>query len=291
MIIVFFLLYDIDVDLERLYDQATTRLVSFQTVKDSAVKKFVTLGTSPYSSDTTIRFLVSKFDTKSAIARHTLKDILKEIGIPAIQWIVYNLDYRGGDEEARSLKQSLWVLGEIGDAQIIEPVARFIRDDSWSVRSGAYTALGKSKSNRAMEYLLEGLSDTIALVRKSAYHALSEMATEEELPHLVSGLSDGFYGVRYAALSGILRIKEGADLPLELIAENTVQSYFVLCTLDSVEMEHVFKEQYASATVQARKVMYDILTLKLLEQALSKETHPLLANYIKKRISLLQNAH
>jgi HEAT repeat protein len=291
MILIFFVLCDIEVDLERLYDQATTRLVSFQTVKDSAMEKFVTLGTNPASSDTTIKFLLSKFDTKSSVARHTLKDILKEIGIPAVKWIVHDLGYRGSDEEARSLKQSLWVLGEIGDSQIIESVARFIHDKSWSVRSSAYTALGKSNSDKAIDYLLDGLDDTVSLVRKSAFHALSALAAERELPHLLRGLSDIFYGVRYAALSGVRRIKAQVNVPLELPIDEYFNDCFVIATLDSVQIEYVFNEHYASVSPAARKVMYDMLTLNLLEDALSKETHPLLKKYINKRINELHNKH
>lgn len=284
MILLFFLLYDVDVDLEQLYNKATTRLVSFQAVKDSAMQEFVALGENPLSSDTTIVFLISKFDTKSSVERHTLKNILKEIGIPAISLIVSELDYRGSDGEARRLKQSLWVLGEIGSTQIIEPVARFINDEAWSVRSGAYTALGKSESYEAIRHVLQGLSDTVSLVRKSAFHALSVIATERELPYLLRGLTDDFYGVRYAALSGIRRIKAKVDLPVEQLSDDDLSDYFVLATLDSSDMEYVFNKHFGSASPAARKVMYDMLAPPLLEDAMIRETHPLLKTYLKKRI-------
>lgn len=284
MILLFFLLYDVDVDLEQLYNKATTRLVSFQAVKDSVMQEFVALGENPLTSDTTIVFLISKFDTKSSVERHTLKNILKEIGIPAISLIVSELDYRGSDGEARSLKQSLWVLGEIGSAQIVDPVARFIKDEVWSVRSGAYTALGKSESYEAMRHVLQGLSDTVSIVRKSAFHALSVLATERELPYLLRGLTDDFYGVRYAALSGIRRIKVKVDLPVEQLSDDDLSDYFILATLDSSDMEYVFKKHFGSASPAARKVMYDMLAPPLLEDALIRETHPLLKTYLKKRI-------
>ena len=80
------------------------------------------MGKDPATADTTIVFLLSKFDTKSSIERHTLKDILKEIGISAVKWIVHKLEYRGSDDEARALKQSLWVLGEIGGVVVVEVI-------------------------------------------------------------------------------------------------------------------------------------------------------------------------
>ena len=92
-----FLLFIInqEIDFEDLFNRATTSLVQFQVVKDSAFEKLIEMGQDSLFADTTIDFLVSKFDTKSARERHTLKDILKKIGSPAIKGIVKKLDYRG----------------------------------------------------------------------------------------------------------------------------------------------------------------------------------------------------
>ncbi|MGD8978800.1 MAG: HEAT repeat domain-containing protein [candidate division WOR-3 bacterium] len=283
MILLLFLCCNIGVDLEHLYDLATTRLVSFRTVKDSAMQEFVSLASDSQTQETTVVFLLSKFDTKSAVERHTLKDIFKLIGESAIPLIVNELDYRGSDAESRSLKQSLWVLGEIGTAQIVEPVALYIHDEQWSVRSGAYTALGKSRSVAAIDYVLEGVDDSVTLVRKSAYHALSELATEQQLPHLLRGLSDPFYGVRYAALSGVRRLKLQEEMPKTLV-DDEIGQFFTIAAMDSNEVWHVFNERFESVSPPARKVMYGMLGAPQLEQALRNETHPLLKSYLKQRI-------
>jgi HEAT repeat protein len=290
MILIFFILCDFDLDLEHLYDQATTRLVNFQTIKDSAMHEFVLLAADSVYRETTMLFLLSKFDTESSVERHTLKDILTEIGDPAVDLIVSKLDYRGSDGEARSLKQSLWVLGEIGSAQIVEPIARFIHDEDWAVRSGAYTALGKSGSPEAIVHVLEGLADSVALVRKSAFYTLSEIATERELPHLMRGLSDDFYGVRYAALSGIRRLKVQVSAPVGLTDRDRTD-YFLVASLDSAGMAYLFNEYTRSLSPAVRKSMYDVLAESLLERALSKESHPLLKEYLKQRIDKQHTEH
>lgn len=284
MIVLFFLCCNFGVDLEHLYDLATTRLVSFQTVKDSAMREFVSLAVDPQKQETTVAFLLSKFDTKSAVERHALKDIFKQIGDPAIPLIVDHLAYRGSDIESRSLKQSLWVLGEIGSAQVVEPVAQYIRDGQWSVRSGAYTTLGKSKSRDALEHVLHGLEDPVSMVRKSAYYALSEIASEQELPQLLRGLSDHFYGVRYAALSGIRRLKLDSRVIVNLTGGD-VGDYFMIAAVDSNEVLRVFDESIESASPAMRKVIYSMLGGPQLEQALRKETYPLLQAYLRQRIS------
>lgn len=283
MILLLFLCCELGVDLEHLYDLATTRLVSFRTVKDSAMQEFASLAQDPQKGETTVVFLLSKFDTKSAVERHTLKDIFKQIGDPAIPLIVHNLDHRGSDLESRSLKQSLWVLGEIGGALIVEPVARYTRDGQWSVRSGAYTALGKSRSHDALNHVLHGLDDPVSVVRKSAYHALSEIASAQELTQLLRGLSDHFYGVRYAALSGIRRLRPIGELSM-ILTDDELRDYFTVAALDSSEVLYIFNENILAASPAVRKVVYSMLGESQLEQALQKETHPLLKAYLKRKI-------
>jgi len=272
------------IDFETLYDKSTTRLVSFQAARDSAIAEFVKIGKNPSTSDTTIVFLVSKFDTKSSIERHTLKDILKEIGTPAIKWIGHELGYRGSDREARSLKQSLWVLGEIGGTEIVEPAARFIADESWAIRSAAFTTLGKAKSYEAIHSVLSGLSDTVALVRKSAYYALSEIATDREFPNLLDGLDDDFYGVRYAALSGIVRLKQEPVSLLAELSDDDSRNYFVLSALAGIEIESDSLNVIRAFAPATRKALYDVLPEQLLIRSLQQETHPLLKKYLNKKI-------
>ncbi len=286
MVILFLFLSVVELDLERLYDEATTRLVSYRAVKDSAEDRFIALGKDSTTADTTIVFLVSKFDTKSSIERHTLKNILKEIGTPAIKWIVKRIGYRGGDAAARSLKQSLWVLGEIGGEEIIEPVARFVDDDEWTVRSGALTALGKSGSYRSLPYILQSLTDTVALVRKSGYYALSEIATVKELHYLLEGLRDPYYGVRYAARVGLKRLGPSVKGQLlKKIGDDDIENYSIILVFSDIDDSQVLLERISVPSPPIRKALYDVLEKPYLREALNDETHPLLKSYLQQKIN------
>lgn len=271
-------------ELEVLYDQATTRLVNYVPLKDSAVSVFVTLGCDSSTSDTVLEFLISKFDTKSSVERHTLKAILSEIGEIAIENIVAHIDYRGSDSEARALKQSLWVLGEIGGEGIVDPAARFVNDPEWAVRSGAYTALGKSGSSLAIPYICRGLNDTVAPVRKSAFHALAEIASEREVEYLAQGLSDPFYGVRYAALAGLLRIGCGLSCLIELDLCN-LSDFFSMSLRTTVDTIPELGDLIHSEPPAVRKAAYCTFSKEEMLTALRKETHPLLKNFLQKRIA------
>lgn len=272
-----------DLDLQALYDKATTGLVNFQSVKDSAVVQFVKLGSDSLTTDTIVAFLVSKFDTKSSIERHALKNMLKDIGEIAIPGIVAGIGYRGSDTEARALKQSLWVLGEIGGVDIIEPAIRYINDQDWAIRSAAFTTLGKSGSYAAMPDICRGLDDKVALVRKSAFHAMSVIATEREVAHLVRGLGDPFYGVRYAALSGLRRIGAKVFHP-EKLRRDVIGDYFLMCTRTEDSMTSELDELIVSLPPAVRKAAYATLSKQEMMSMLQKETHPLLVKYLKRRI-------
>ncbi len=272
-----------DIDFEDLYGIATTSLVQFQAEQESAFALLVELGKDSLDADTTIAFLVSKFDTKGARERHRMKDIFKKIGESAIDDIVSNITYRGSDEESRSLKQSLWVLGEIGSDKIVEPVSQFIDDEQWQIRSGAFTALGKAKSRKALLFIVQGLNDSIQVVRKSAYYALSQIATTDDLDYLIEGLDDSYYGVRYAAVQGLVNIGQAASKPLiGLIGKNTLKDYYILkilCQLDITEEQlFSFVKQVGPET---RLLIYEIWQdKKSLTRFLEIENNVFLSNFL-----------
>lgn len=285
---IFFLLaLSQEIDLEDLYNKATTLLVQFETEQESAFTLLIDLGKDTLDADTTIAFLVSNFDTKVGRARHRMKDIFKEIGEPAIKGIVNNIHYRGSDEEARSLKQSLWILGEIGSDKIIEPVSRFINDGQWQIRSGAFTALGKSKSRDARSVILQGLDDPIEVVRKSAYYALSQIASIDDLEYLFKGLGDDFYGVRYAAAQGLVNIgSAGSAVLLDQVGKNDKEDYYlltILCQLDIPEEDIYGLIEYVEP--EARFLIYDICQNEaLLDRFLEIENNVLLRNFLIKKL-------
>ncbi len=288
MIILLFVLSQQDINFEELYNKATTSLVKFKVEKDSAFNKLIELGQDTVFADTTISFLVSKFDTKSAGERHALKNICKQIGEGAIKGIVDKIDYRGSDEELRSLKQSLWVLGEIGGNNIVEPAARFINDERWQIRSGAYTALGKSKSRNALNFVLQGLDDSIPIVRKSAYYALGQIASEDEIPCLVQGLDDIFYGVRYAAVDGLVNIGEKTiDTLVSMIGHSRLKDYSIFAVLLQLNVgKDKLLKSIKEKEPSIRRLVYEGLDDKIvLKMCLEFEKNDFLKNYLSKKLS------
>lgn len=282
------IIFNQKIDFESLYDSATTALVKFQAVKDSAVQKFIELGSNSAQAKATVIFLVSKFDTKSAMESQTLENILKKLGKPAIDGIVVNLGFRGSDEESRSLKMSLRILGEIGGEDIVEPASRFTGDFDWRVRSGAYTALGKSKSLKAKSYIIQGLQDSIYIVRKSAYYALSQVATEGEIPYLIAGLNDEFYGVRYAAVAGLKKVGKPAMkflLGALNLNNDEIKNYFIIQALKEIGASKKLKKLIRFASPTMRLSIYQGIDDKdVLERWLKSEEYPLLETFIKTKI-------
>lgn len=286
--ILLLLLISQEYDYEDLFNKATTLLVQFQTEQDSAFDLLVTLGSDTLTADTTLVFLVSKFDTKSAIERHRLKDIFKSIGTSTIPNIVKHIDYRGSDEEARSLKQSLWVLGEIGSEQIVEPVAQFINDRDWRIRSSAHTALGKSKSLSALPYTVTGCSDSINIVRKSAFYALSSVCSDTLLKEVYQGLEDAFYGVRFASVTGL--VKSADSLAIEKhIGQDMARDYYLIRALIELKLdEHKIMRFAEHREARVRMLVYKYSTdIELLKTFLDHEEVPMMQNVIRKRLEEL----
>lgn len=278
---------NMDIDLQKLYDHATTSLVQFQAEKDSAFDRLINMAQDTLYQDTVMHFLISKFDTKSASERHALKDMMLKVGTAAIPFIVEKIDYRGSDIDDRCLKQSLWVLSEIGGEAIIEPSGRYINDQSWQIRSNAFTALGKSKSAQALPYILPGLEDTIASVRKSAYYALSELATDHEIEVLLDGLDDGFYGVRYACAKGLMRIGAPAIPAITTrLGGNKPTAFFLVMSLVGMnETEDALIKYLDVLPPSSRYLIYEAASdAMMLELVAECEKDRKLYNYLKVKI-------
>lgn len=284
--LLFFLCANLTVNYDALYDSATTALVKFTAVKDSAIHRFIALGKDPLTADTTIHYLISKFDTKSAIARHAIKDVIKGIGPSAIPVIADHLDERGTDEEARALKQALWVLEEIGDTAIVGPVSPYAADADWHVRSAALTALGKSRSRAAVPFIIPALTDTVNTVRKSAYAALSQLATEKEISYLLRGLDDEHYGVRYAALAGIRKVGVQALAAVRTELETRDKDrYFLLAALAAIGRDPLDPAIIHRVTPAERWAFYsNCEDSERLAPSLSVEDHDILLNYLEERL-------
>lgn len=286
MILLFFL-FTQDIDYEYLYHSATILEVQFQDERDSAFAKLVELAQDSLHADTTMNFLISKFDTKHGRERHGLKNIFVEIGEAAVPYITAKFDYRGSDEESRALKQCLWVLGEIGGATYVDAVGELINDEQWQVRSGAYAALGKSESPDALPYILPGLSDTDPSARKSAYYALVKIATNEEMDVLMRGLDDPFYGVRYAAVKGLVNLGDTVIEPLlREFGTDARKDFFIARVLAAFDtLDNDWSRVYRHPSSSVRFAFYDACTdTSCLRTALLQETDERMKAFLARKI-------
>jgi hypothetical protein len=286
MILLFFL-FTQEIDYEYLYYSATILEVQFKEEKDSAFAKLVELAQDSLYADTTIEFLISKFDSKHGRERHGLKNLFMEFGKPAVKHIIAHLNYRGSDEESRALKQSLWVLGEIGGEEYIDAVSALLGDEQWQVRSGAYTTLGKSESPQARQYILRGLEDVDPSVRKSAFHALTAVATDADMELLIGGLNDPSYSVRYAAVKGLVSLGDTVIPSLfEVFGTHDRVDFFaarVLGELDSLDFDR--SPLYEHSQREVRFAYYDACTdTHHLNQAQQVEKNERLKAYLRRKI-------
>ncbi len=291
MILLFFLLTQ-NIGYEYLYYSATILEVQFKDEKDSAFAKLIELARDSLYADTTMNFLISKFDSKHGRERHGLKDLFVELGEPAVEYIVAHIDYRGSDEESRALKQSLWVLGEIGGEAYIDAVGEFTNDKLWQVRSGAYTTLGKSESPKARPYVLHGLDDADPSVRKSAFYALNEIATDNEIDVLIHGLGDPSYGVRYAAVKGLVNLGDAVIAPLfEIFGNDDFTDFFVarvLGELNSLDFDR--SPLHTHPKTEVRFAYYDACTdTHHLKEAQKSEENERLKAYLQRKIMYLSD--
>jgi HEAT repeat protein len=158
----------------------------------------------------TVAYLRSVLDTKDARERHTIKDILKAIGEPAVGMLAEAV--RGDSDRARA--EASWILGLIGNPNGFDALLELTYAASWKLRSSALGALGKieglddDERDRLGERLAEVLADhdEVYYVRKDAAYAGGNQHLCAALPLLLEGLEADHYSVRYAAAEAIRKL-------------------------------------------------------------------------------------
>jgi HEAT repeat protein len=96
----------------------------------------------------------------------------------------------------------------------VEPLIGVLRDEGWTVRKAAASALGKIGDKRAVEALIAALRDGDSDVREAAASALEKInpnwhTTEEakkQVPEFIAALRDKDWRVRRAAASALEKI-------------------------------------------------------------------------------------
>ena len=160
----------------------------------------------------TVAYLRTVLDTDDARERHTIKDILRKIGRPAVSMLADAVVHDG--PQAKS--EAGWILGLIGSREAFEALLELSRSESWKLRSSALNAIGKLKDltredrARLEERLSEVLTDTdeIVYVRKDAAYTSGSQGICGLLGLLVGALEDVHYAVRFSAAEAIRDLSE-----------------------------------------------------------------------------------
>lgn len=124
-------------------------------------------------------------------------------------------------QHAEAWKGTRWfarALGEIGDAQAVDPLIKALGDKGYKVRTSAAEALGKIGDKRAVEPLIKTLSKTFRdewWGRDSAAEALGKIGDKRAVGPLIKALRHHHQHVRWTAAKALGKIGDArATLPL-----------------------------------------------------------------------------
>jgi len=196
-------------EVKRLFIRAASGALKYAAVRDSAKAALIDMGAdaAPYLAD--------ELGTDNARERHTVEDLFKAVGEPALPALIERLTPAPRDfEQGRAVRLAVRILGEIGDDRATEPVAALADAEDWAMRSAVCRALGQLGQASTVPVLIDALGDEVEIVRKSAAVALGEIGDEAAVPALMDALNDSFYSVRYPAMKALVKIGAPAVEPL-----------------------------------------------------------------------------
>jgi HEAT repeat protein len=155
----------------------------------------------------TIAYLRSILDAEDARERHTIKDILRTIGEPAVPMLAEAVIEDG----PLAKSEASWILGLIGSREAFDPLLGLSRAEGWQQRSSALNAIAKLNDltppdlERLAARIDEVLADTseVFYVRKDAAYASGRQAICGSLGLLIRALEDRHYAVRFSAAEAI----------------------------------------------------------------------------------------
>jgi HEAT repeat protein len=165
-------------------------------------------------SVSTIEYLRSVLDTKDARERHTIKDILKDIGEPAVPM----LSAAVLEDGPRARAEAGWILGIIGSPAAFGPLMELSYDENWKLRSSALNAIGKLKDlsgddREQLEVRIEEIAsdaDEVFIVKKDAMYAAGKQHICGALDHVLGMLEHDHYSARFAAAEAIQDLSAGS---------------------------------------------------------------------------------
>jgi hypothetical protein len=179
-------------------------------------------GLSEISSFSQVQELQKLGDVKGLIemlhheeGRSSAAMALVQIGKPAVASLIDSL--KDADERVRL--SAISTLGEIGDAQAVDPLVAALEDDSSEIRRATIRALGQIRDARAVDPLIATLNDTLD-VRSASAKALGQIRDARAIEPLIAALDDSAAGMREAAAKALGQIRDARAVEKLIVALN-----------------------------------------------------------------------
>jgi HEAT repeat protein len=179
-----------------LFMKASSGEVQFRDLVEPSKKILIEMG------ETAVPQMITKLPTEDARERHTVEDIFKGIGDPAVPYLLEALI----TENLYQLRLACSCLGKIGNNSATEMILKLFIHDNHTVRSSAVTAVGNIKDTSAVSEVIDLLKDDAETVRKSSAVALGKIGHEKGLNALIGVLDDPHFSVRYSAAGSLVKI-------------------------------------------------------------------------------------
>ena len=114
----------------------------------------------------------------------------------------------------------LGALGDLGDKRAVETMLEAVSDPDQLVWGSGALSLGKLRDSRGFEPLIQMLRDD-GTQRRSAAIGLGHLNDKRAVPHLIAALSDTDVAVRYSVAEALGRLGDEAAIPvLQQLAQN-----------------------------------------------------------------------
>lgn len=133
------------------------------------------------------------------------------------------------------IKNSLWLVGEIGDSLLVDSVLGLADHKDFRIRSQAIRTIGKIGDSTVTKVLLNHVDDKVEIVRIKVCEALGGIRDERSVDDLADLLLDEFFTVRYAAVNALTKIGRPSVKPL--IKRIKSEPYLVIEVLGNVGMD------------------------------------------------------
>jgi HEAT repeat protein len=191
----------------------------------------------------TIEYLRTVLDTKDARERHTIKNILRAVGKPAVPMLSEAV-VRDSD---RARAEASWILGVIGDSGGFEALLTLSRSDSWKLRSSALNSLGKLEDLSSsqgdlltgrIEEVLADDSEVFYVTKDAAYAAGAQGLADLATP-LVRTLEADHYSARWAAAEAL---RELSDIDSTAVTATLLEAFPGLDVRPAVAALHAARD-------------------------------------------------